>query len=592
MKNVRHSIRRLTLAMAATALGAPSLVAAKAPVPAPQAADLVLRNGAIYLVEPERKWAQALAVKDGRIIALGTDRDIARFTGAKTHVVDLQQRMVMPGLIDGHVHLSTAAAELQIYNCVFSAYGDFDAVIASVRACAAKVPAGEWILGQSWGSGLYGRLADAKSLALLDQASGDHPVMLRNDSIHDRWVNSRALAIAGISATTPDPENGKIGRDPGTGALNGLLLESATSLVERHVPALVTKTDVEQEADALQVGVRYLNSRGVTGFDDAGVVFGNSHFSDARAYKALDQRGTLTAHAALSMLIDPDKPDIDEIYSHRAEINSATLSMNFAKIFVDGVMVSHTAEFLEPYLPDAAHGADFRGTTKMSAERLAQLVTALDARGISVKMHVAGDGSVRMALDAIAAARKANGAGGPIHTLAHAGYIAGSDIDRVRQLHAAIDASPTVWYPGPILTGTEAVIGKERADHYWPFRTFVAHGVLVAGGTDWKTLPGEFSDLWDGMQGMVTRRNPTGAAPGALWPEQAVDVGTMIRFYTLNSAKALGIDQRTGSISVGKLADFVVLDKNLFKIPADTIAKTNVDMTFFGGKLVYERAKN
>ena len=225
----------------------------------------------------------------------------------------------------------------------------------------------------------------------------------------------------------------------------------------------------------------------------------------------------------------------------------------------------------------------------MPQAELNRLVTELDRRGISVKMHVAGDGSVRMALDAIEAARKANGDKGPIHTLAHGGYIAGSDIPRAAALRAAIDASPTVWYPGPILTGTEQVIGKARADRYWPFKTFDAKGVLVVGGTDWKTLPGEFSSLWEGMEGMVTRRNPTGHAPGVLWPEEAVDVGTMIRFYTLNSAKAMGIADRTGSIAVGKAADIIVLDQNLFKVPAGQIAATKVDMTFFGGRLVHER---
>lgn len=585
-------MRTMILALAVLLSSTSQAGLAKSPAPHGGDVDLVLRNGSIYVVEPEGKWAQAVAVKDGTIVAIGTDREIDRLIRTRTRVVDLKSRMVMPGIIDGHVHLATAAAELQIFNCNFSAYGDFDAVIRSVRDCAARIPAGTWIVGQSWGSGLYGRLADARSLKALDEASGDHPVMLRNDSIHDRWVNSRALAVAGIGPDTSDPVNGKIGRDPQTGALNGLLLESATALVEKHIPAMAAKASVEEAAEALAVGVRYLNSRGVTGFDDAGVVFGGSMFSDIRAYHLLDQRGGLTAHAALSMLIDPDNPDIANIYSRRADYNSRNLSMDFAKIFVDGVMVSHTANFIQPYLPDEAHGNAFHGSTKMTAARLVEMVTELDKRGVSAKLHVAGDGSVRMALDAIAAARKANGPNGPIHTLAHAGYVADSDIDRFRLLNVAVDASPTVWYPGPILTGTQAVIGKERANRYWPFKTYAVKGIVVAGGTDWKTLPGEFSDLWDGMQGMVTRSNPTGAASGALWPEQAVDVGTMIRFYTLNSAKAIRADKRTGSIRIGKAADMIVLDQNLFRIPADRIAATKVDMTFFGGKLVYERAKD
>jgi predicted amidohydrolase YtcJ len=552
-------------------------------------ADLILRNGSVYLVEPEGKWAEAVAVRDGKIAAVGTNRQVDRLKGRATKIIDLKRRMVMPGIVDNHVHVAAAAFELQTYTCNFSAYGDLEALLASIRKCAAETKPGDWILGESWGSGLYGRLSDATALKMLDEASGDHPVLLRNDSIHDRWVNSKALALAGITKDTPDPKSGKIGRDPKTGELNGLMLERAGELVERVIPAMNAKPTVEAEADALAVGIRFLNSQGITGFNDAGVTHSPGTFSDVRAYRLLDKRGGLTAHVALSMLVDPDGPALDEIYADRAETNSALLNMNFAKIMVDGVMVSHTAEFIDPYLPDEAHGSDFRGMTKISGERLTQLVKELDRRGVSVKMHVAGDGAVRMALDAIAAARNANGTNGPIHTLAHAGYIADSDIARLPALNAAVDASPTVWYPGPILTGTEAVIGQKRANRFWPFKTFAENGVVVAGGTDWKTLPGEFSSLWDGMQGMVTRRNPRGAAPGALWPEQAIDVATMIRFYTINSARAMGADARIGSIKVGKDADLVVLDQNLFNISPDRIAATKVDMTLFGGKTVYER---
>lgn len=555
-------------------------------------ADTILRNGAIYLVEPEGKWAQAVAMRDGKIAAVGSNETVGRLRGLATKVIDLEGAMAMPGIIDGHVHLGAAAAEMMFYTCNFSGYAKLPEVISAVRACAQTKKPGEWIVGQYLSSALYGQLSDGQALKQLDQASGDHPVMLRNDTIHDRWVNSRALAIAGINKDTADPRNGKIGRDPNSGALNGLLLEWAGNAVEEKIPQVASAASVA----ALRSGVRYLNSIGVTGFLDAGVVAEKSTtFSNSESYYRLDKAGELTAHAGMSMVMAfasgemPTDADLARIYARREAVHSSRLSMDFAKIFVDGVMVSHTSVFLDPYLPDKEHGADFRGKPNMTPEALAALVTKLDKRGISAKMHVTGDGSVRMALDAIAAARAANGNTGPIHTLAHAGYISPVDIPRVRTLRVAIDASPTVWYPGPILTGTEAVIGKQRADHYWPFKTFDNNGVIVAGGTDWKTLPGEFSSLWDGMQGMVTRRNPTGQAPGALWPEEAVNVARMIRFYTLNGAKVMGISDSAGSIAVGKAADIIVLDRNLFKIPIDKIAATKVEKTFFNGNIVYER---
>jgi predicted amidohydrolase YtcJ len=553
-------------------------------------ADVVLRGGKIYLVEPEGKWASALAVREGKILAVGSDAEIQALSGPRTQTIDLKGRMVMPGINDIHVHLGAAAADLKTYTCTFSQYDSLDKILAAVRECAKAKGPNDWIIGQSWSSALYRELGDASAIKRLDEASGGRPVILRNDTIHDRWVNSRALAVAGVTKQTPDPLPGKIGRDPKTGELNGLLLENAGELVTKHVSEISAPRTQEQIVETLAFGVRHLNSVGVTGFDDALVFASGGEWSSLSAYHLLDKRGLLTARAALSMAVRPHA-DLEKIFADRAAVRSDHLSAGFAKIFLDGVMVSRTAVFLDPYLPDEEHGANFRGMPTMDQATLNALITALDKRDISVKVHVAADGSTRMAIDAIEAARKRNGKGGPIHTLAHAGYIAPTDIPRIRQVNAAIDASPTVWYPGPILQATEAVLGKERANHFWPFKTFIANGVLVAGGTDWKSLPDEFSELWDGIQGMVTRRNPRAAAPGALWPEEAIDIASVIKIYTLNSANAMRIADRTGSLKVGKSADLIVLDRNLFDVPAEQISKTKVLLTMFEGKTVYSDEK-
>ena len=290
-----------------------------------------------------------------------------------------------------------------------------------------------------------------------------------------------------------------------------------------------------------------------------------------------------------SIFIPPGTTDIDPLFAERERYRSPHLSLDFAKIMVDGVMVSRTAIFMEPYLPDQEHGSDFRGMVMTPQDQLNRLAADLDKRGISAKFHVAGDGAVHMALNAIEAARAQNGPNGPIHTLAHGGYIVPGDISRAARLRAAIDASPTVWYPGPVLAGTEAVIGKERANRFWPFKTMLEENVLVAGGTDWKSLPGEFSDLWAGIEGMVTRKNPWGNAEGSLWPEQAIGIADVIRIYTLNSARAMGIAETAGSLVVGKSADLIVLDRNLFETAPEAISDTKVDLTVFEGKVVYSR---
>ena len=585
MKNVIAATVVVTLLLG----GAVPPAAAKAR----KAADLILRNGAVYAVEPAGRWSEAVAIRDGKIIAIGSNASANAFKGPETRIVDLKGRMVMPGLIDSHVHLGEAAAQLVAYNCSISPYASYQELLKAVRTCAQDKGPDDWIIGQHWGSALLPEIERHGALAELDAASGGRPVDIRNDTIHDHWVNSRALTIAGITKSTPNPEGGEIGRDPKTGEPNGLLIESARALVEVKVPALLAPLTVESMAK----GVRYLNSQGVTGFNDAAVLDGSTMMiSTSDLYHQLDQQGKLTARAGMSMIVggftravDNSPAGLDRVYANRDAYRSKQLSMDFAKILLDGVMVTHTAVFVDPYLPDKEHGANFHGEPKMSQDDLNRLVTELDRRGIAAKIHVAGDGSVKMALDAVAAARKMNGDDGPIHTLAHAGYVKPEDIGRMAALRVGVDASPTVWYPGPILTATEAVIGKDRADHYFPLHTYDEKGILVAGGTDWSTLPGEFSSLWDGMEGMVTRRNPQGRAPGSLWPEQAVDVATMVRFYTINGAKALNVSKITGSLVPGKSADLIVLDQNLFKISPEKISETKVEMTVFEGRIVYER---
>ena len=556
-------------------------------------ADLVLQNGKIYLVEPAGQWAEAIAIADGKIVAVGTRAEIKSFIGRQTRIIDLKGRMAMPGINDNHIHLAAAAADMMNYTCNIPVASSFEQLLDVVRACSAEKGPDEWIVGQAWSSALYGRLEQADALRALDAASGGRPVILRNDTIHDRWVNSRALAIAGITKSTIDPPAGKIGKDPKTGELNGLLIEGAGLLVTKHIPRFNKPDSLDNAKETLAFGLRYLNSVGVTGFDDALVSAGSEKGpglgSSVEAYHALDQAGGLTARVATSIFINPEHPNLDMLFANRERFRSDKLSLDYAKIAIDGVMVSRTAIFLEPYLPDAAHGADFHGMVKIPAEQLNEMVTDLDKRGISAKLHVAGDGAVHMALDAIEAARKANGPNGPMHSLAHAGYITIDDIDRSARLNAAIDASPTVWYPGPILGATEAVIGKERANRFWPFRTMIDRGAIIAGGTDWKTLPEEFSDLWSGIEGMVSRRNPMGKAPGALWPEQAISLAETLKIYTLNSAQAMNLAGKTGSLVVGKSADLIVLGHNLFDIPVEQISETKVDMTLFEGKVVFQR---
>ncbi len=551
----------------------------------PPPADVVVRGGPIRTMNPAQPVVQAVAIRDGKIVALGDERTVQLWTNKDTRIIDLAGRMAMPGLNDSHVHLEMAALDLVTYACEFEPTATLDVLLATVKQCAEGKSADAWIVGQYIGSNLYTQIRDASTIKRLDEASGGRPVFLRNDSIHDRWVNSRALQIAGYTRDTKDPLNGQIGRDPKTGELNGLLIERpAYEALQSQIPAFMPLDDERRRA-AIATSVRTLNSFGVTAFQDARI-----NPDGAAVIHELDQQGSLTARANLSTLVEPNKnPSLDQLFAQRAAFRSERLNLDWAKIYLDGVMVSRTALFIEPYLPDDEHGADFRGEAIVSQARLNQILAELDRRGISVKLHVAGDGSVHQAIEAIAETRKANGPNGPLHSLAHAGYILDSDIARLKPLGIAIDTSPTVWYPGSILTATEEVIGVERAGRFWPFRTMLDQGALVAGGTDWKTLPGEFSDIWSGIEGMVTRRNPRTNNGPALWAEQAITLDEALRIFTLDAARAMKLDDRTGSLAVGKSADLIVLAQDIFAIPPERISDTLVDYTLFEGEIVYNR---
>ena len=550
-----------------------------------QSADLVLRNGRIYTVDSKRNWASAVAVKGGRIVAVGTEKTVAPLIGKATRVVDLQGRMAMPGIVDVHNHIMMGG-HADLYETRFASTLSITAIADRIRAAAGKAPPGGWIVGGQWGTDQLARINTSASLAILDAASGDHPVLLRDDTYHNRWVNSAALRCAGITADTPNPEKGEIGRDPETGALTGVRIEAASGLVER---ALADSGHYTPEMDRAAIGrsIRVLNSFGVTAFLDAA-----SMQPLLAALKGLDDRGELSAWAVAAMpAIEPSFMfglAGDALFALRENYRGAHVMPDYAKIFLDGVPGAKTAAFHDSYVPDPIHGCCFRGTTMLTVPDLVRWVGKCERLNIAVKIHCAGDAAVSQALDAIDVVRSFNGPTTLVHHIAHASYIAPRDIPRFAELGVAADLSPIIWYPTVFLEGHKAAMGEERATRFWPNKSLHEAGALIAGGSDWPVVANP--DPWTGIEGMITRQNPSGEFPGiSLWPEQALDLPTVLETYTISAARALGLGRLTGSIEVGKSADIIVLDRNVFEIPADEIADSRVLTTMFEGRTVYER---
>ncbi len=548
-------------------------------------ADLILVNANIYTLDAKQPWVEAVAIKDGVYHYVGDGTGVKQYQGENTQLINLQGKMVMPGINDAHQHPEMGGLKM-LYQCVFPFTATPDEIVATLAQCVKDNPEAEWIIGGQWDSDLFVKYPMASPKALLDAVSGDKPVLLSSDSGHDGWANSKALELAGINKDSQEVEGGVIGRDAATGEPSGLLLEHANQLVEKLVPDWSMEQYKTATVHAMEIANRY----GITGLKDAWA--GESALA---AFKALGDAGEVTLHLAAAIDVkygfDNETFDVTKLEMLRDRYSANQVDTRYVKIFMDGVPTSsRTAAMLANYLPAGNNGHSHNGGLHFDIEKLAEMITALDKAGFTVKIHTAGDRSVRVTLDAIEQARKANGDSGLRHELAHAGYIDEADLPRFAALNAVADLSPYLWHPSPIIDSVLGAVG-ERGEHYWPIKDLVESGAPVAAGSDWPAAVPTM-DPWVGIEAMVTRADPRGEFPGTFWPQQAITLAQALDIYTRGGAKALRLGDSTGSVELGKSADLVVLNHNLFEIPAENISETQIQMTFFKGETVYQRTES
>jgi predicted amidohydrolase YtcJ len=546
-------------------------------------ADLLFVNGPVYTVDAVRSWAQAVAVKGERIVAVGTDAELTSLAGDRTEVVDLHGRLLLPGFQDAHVHPVSGGVDM--LQCDLHDLDSAEACLAAIRAYAASHPEEPWILGGGWSMDSFPGGTPTKEP--LDAVVADRPVYLPNRDGHSGWVNSAALRISGITRDTPDPRDGRIERTQ-DGEPSGTLHEGAQSLVARHAPGV----NAEDMYRGLLAGQRYLHSLGITAWQDA-IVETDDEYDNYGAYLQADREGALTGRVVGALWWDRHRglEQIQELIEKREAARAAgRFAATTVKIMQDGVCENFTGAVLESYLD--AHGdiTENRGISFVDPPLLNEAVIRLDAEGFQVHFHVIAERAVREALDAIEAARTTNGPSDGRHHLAHIQVIHPNDVARFRRLGVVANAQP-LWaaHEAQMDELTIPFLGEPRWRWQYPFASLVRAGTILAMGSDWPvSSPDPLEEIHVAVNRKMSASYPYRVDTDDVFlPDERLDLPTAVGAFTMGSAYVDHRDADTGSIETGKLADLVVVDRNVFAGAVGDIGEAKTDLTYVGGEPVY-----
>jgi hypothetical protein len=539
-------------------------------------ADLVLTGATVERIATGFPPADAVAVAGGRIAAVGAGAEVEGLVGPGTRVIRLSGETLLPGFQDAHIH--PVYGGLARRSCYLHDLSGQAAYLEAVATYAAAHPEAEWITGDGW---IYSAFAGGMPhREALDRVVSDRPVYIRAYDGHSAWVNSRALELAGITAATPDPDHGRIIRDA-DGSPTGALSEDAKPLVERLVPPPTLADLVE----ALLESQRHLHSLGITAWHDAGF---NPEWLPA--YHDLARSGRLTARVVAAQQWWPwggaKEPDpLPRLLAAREASAMGRLRAHAVKFWVDGVFENGSALVLEPYLGPDGSPTDDRGEPNYGADELSAAVIALEAEGFDCHFHAIGDAAVRQSLDAVAAAREARGPRDARHSIAHLELMDPADIRRFAALNVAANLQ-TYWAHDEKETRDIQfpLIGPARYHARYAFGDLHRAGARLAAGSDWTVTT---ADPLAQMEVALRRIYPTHRQDRPWRPDQRLDLDAMLAAFTIGSAWVNRLETDTGTIEVGKLADLVVLDRDLRAIPDGRVADARVMMTLVEGEEVY-----
>ena len=524
---------------------------------------IAIVNGVVWTADSARPWAEAIAINGDRIVAVGSSADIRTLTSSSTRIIDANGRMVVPGFIDSHVHFLAGGmnlASVQLRDARTPA--DF---IARIKSFAATVPAGTWITGGDWDHQNWG--GELPQRSWIDSVTPNNPVWINRLDGHMALANTAALRAAKVPMTGGDISGGTITRDA-SGQPTGIFKDNAQELVDKAVPdpasAMLDR--------ALDAAMNYANERGVTSVDHMGT------WADLAVFERAHRAGTLRTRIYASVPLATWARLRDTVAARGR--GDALLRIGGLKGFVDGSLGSHTAAMMQPFT-DAPNDT---GLLVNTPEDLYAWTSNADKAGLHVIVHAIGDRAINLQLNIFDRVARENGARDRRFRIEHAQHIAPGDVSRFGQLGVIPSMQP--YHAIDDGRWAEKVIGHERAKTTYAFRSLEQTGARLAFGSDWPVAP---ATPLQGIYAAVTRRTLDDKNPGGWIPEEKISVEDALRAYTIDAAYATFDEKDKGSLAVGKLADVVIVDHNLTRIPAETIRDARIDYTIVGGRIVYQR---
>jgi len=545
-----------------------------------ETADIIYKNGKIYTVNDDQPWAEAIAIKDGKIITVGSDIEIENNIGKSTKIIDLEGKFVMPGLHDPHVHIEQAykgeilGEQLLTFPADASSIKELQQLL---KEYADKNPDLKVLFAQGLPQDMFPNSSPTK--AFIDEVIPNRPVVILSDTEHEGLLNSKALEMEGIDTNTPTPEGGTIDKDS-NGEPTGYFREMAAGIwAWKHYPQLSR----EKHKQGLKATIAYLNSIGVTSVKQQ-----HAKNPIAIAAQDLEKEENLNARIALSWTWKgPLEPmpieEQEKMINERGHFSSNMIKTEFVKLSLDG-NVGTTGYVLEPYIGTNSRGLPvFPNDDDLFAE-----VEKFDTMGLGISAHATGDAANRQLIDAIDRVKMKHGKVRARHQLAHASLIHPDDYKRLKDLDITAEFSPVVWFQTPYTKAVTPLLGPERMSRWYPMKSVIENGGRITIGSD---APLMWQDTFTRLQGAISRKDPS-KDEEALALNEAIDLPSVIWAMTINSAYIMNTDDQVGSLEVGKYADIIILDQNLFEIPVEEISSTEVLKTILAGKVVFDSSND